>query len=170
MRRSLFERKISRGRPRGGGRYGASSSCGARSGTDALVGTIPGGVRIAPRSPSRRRYVQSVVPPDERIFVGNARYHSLVLNDVMFYFLAGPRSGTRYHELVPGVATTVEVQARIVQDLERHRVRYGVIRAGPGYVPSPGGGKTLDGFIQEKFARVETFGTYGVWRRRQERS
>lgn len=130
----------------------------------------PGGVRIAPRSPSRRRYVQSVVPPDERIFVGNARYHSLVLNDVMFYFLAGPRSGTRYHELVPGVATTVEVQARIVQDLERHRVRYVVIRAGPGYVPSPGGGKTLDGFIQEKFARVETFGTYGVWRRRQERS
>jgi len=104
------------------------------------------------------------VPPAERIFVGNARYDSLVLNDVTFCFLAGRRSGTRYHELVPCVATTVEVQARIVQDLERHRVRYVVIRADLGYVPSPGGGKTLDGFIQEKFARVETFGNYSVWR------
>lgn len=110
------------------------------------------------------------MPPAERIFVGNARYDSLVLNDVMFCFLAGRRSGMRYHEMVPGVATTVEVQARIVQGLERHRVRYGVIRADPGDVPSPEGGKTLDGFIQEKFATAETFGNYNVWRRRQERS
>jgi hypothetical protein len=93
-----------------------------------------------------------------------------VLNDVMFYFLAGRRSGTRYHELVPGVATTVEVQARLVQDLERHRVRYVVLRADPGYVPSLGGAGALDGFIEEKFARVETFGNYNVWRRRENRS
>ncbi|MGH7400391.1 MAG: hypothetical protein ACRELW_22950, partial [Candidatus Rokuibacteriota bacterium] len=152
---------------------------------DALVGTIRGPTGL-PLDPPRGahivagpgagpmqeaiRYVQSVVPSDERIFVGNARHDSLVLNDVMFYFLAGRRSGTRYHELVPGVATTAEVQARIVQDLERHRVRYVVLRADPGYVPSPEGAKGLDGFIREKFARVETFGNYSVWRRREERS
>ncbi|MGH7699556.1 MAG: hypothetical protein ACREMJ_03415 [Gemmatimonadales bacterium] len=116
------------------------------------------------------RYIQAVVPPDERVFVGNVRHDNLVLNDVMFYFLAGRRSGTRYHELVPGVATAAEVQARIVQDLERHRVRYVVLREDPGYVPSPEGAKALDGFIREKFARVETFGNYSVWRRREERS
>ena len=153
--------------------------------TDALVGTIlaaPGLPLDPPRgahivggpdaAPMRAaiRYVQSVVPPDARIFVGNARHDSLVLNDVMFYFLAGRRSGTRYHELVPGVATTVEVQARLVQDLERHRVRYVVLRADPGYVPSLGGAGTLDGFIEEKFARVETFGNYRVWRCREDRS
>ena len=151
--------------------------------TDALVGSLlgPSGLPLDPprgahivagldAAPMRAaiRYVQSVVPPEERIFVGNARHDSLVLNDVMFYFLAGRRSGTRYHELVPGVATTVEVQTRIVQDLERHRVRYVVLRADPGYVPSPAGARTLDAFIQERFARTETFGHYSIWRRREQ--
>jgi 4-amino-4-deoxy-L-arabinose transferase-like glycosyltransferase len=151
--------------------------------TDALVGTLlgPSGLPLDPprgahivagldAAPMQAaiRYVQSVVPPEERIFVGNARHDSLVLNDVMFYFLAGRRSGTRYHELVPGVATTVEVQTRIVQDLERHRVRYVVLRADPGYVPSPAGARTLDAFIQERFARTETFGHYSIWRRREQ--
>jgi hypothetical protein len=116
------------------------------------------------------RYVRAVVPPDEPIFVGNARHDNLVLNDVMFYVLAGRRSGTRYHELVPGVATTAEVQGRIVDDLERRRVRYVVLRADAGYVPSPEGATVLDRFIERKFVRVETFGSYSVWRRREDGS
>lgn len=111
------------------------------------------------------------MPPDERIFVGNTQHDNLVLNDVMFYFLAGRRSGTRYHELVPGVATTEEVQTRIVQDLKRHRVRYAVLRRDPGYAPSPeGGAETLDRFIRANFVRLEVFGNYSVWRKREERS
>jgi hypothetical protein len=152
--------------------------------TDALIGTIlgasglpldpPRGAHIVagPDAASMQaaiRYVQSVVPPGERIFVGNAQHDSLVLNDVMFYFLADRRSGTRYHELVPGVATTVAVQTRIVRDLEVHRVRYIVLRADPGYVPSIGGARTLDEFIQQQFAPIQTFGNYGVWRRRENR-
>jgi hypothetical protein len=116
------------------------------------------------------RYVRAVVPPAEPIFVGNARHDNLVLNDVMFYFLAGRRSGTRYHELVPGVATSAEVQGRIVDDLERRRVRYVVLRADAGYVPSPEGATVLDRFIERKFVRIETFGSYSVWRRREDGS
>lgn len=149
---------------------------------DALVETIRGpfglsldpprgthivtGPEVAPMQ-AAIRYVQAVVPPDERIFVGNAHHDQLVLNDVMFYFLAGRRSGTKYHELVPGVATTGEVQERIVHDLESHRVRYVVLRVEPGYVPSPAGGAdVLDRFIGEQFVRIEKFGNYSVWRRR----
>jgi 4-amino-4-deoxy-L-arabinose transferase-like glycosyltransferase len=114
------------------------------------------------------RYVRAAVPPDEPIFVGNARHDSLVLNDVMFYFLAERRSATKYHELVPGVATTAAIQTRIVQDLERRRVRYVVLRADPGYVPGAGA-DVLDRFIRERFVPLESFGAYGVWRRRDER-
>jgi hypothetical protein len=131
---------------------------------------IVAGPEVAPMQ-AAIRYVEAVVPPDERIFVGNAQHDSLVLNDVMFYFLAGRRSGTRYHELVPGVATTEKVQTRIVQDLERHRVRYAVLRTDPGYAPSlEGGAETLDRFIRGNFVRLEVFGNYSVWRRRDERS
>jgi hypothetical protein len=123
---------------------------------------------VGPEMASMRaaiRYVQAAVPPDERIFVGNDRHDSLVLSDVMFYFLADRRSGTRYHELVPGVVTSDEVQARIVRDLEGHRVGYVVLRRDPGYVARSDGGVLLDRFIREKFVRLEVFGSYSVWRR-----
>jgi 4-amino-4-deoxy-L-arabinose transferase-like glycosyltransferase len=152
---------------------------------DALTGVLGGPPRLALDPPrgahivagpevapmqAAIRYVEAVVPPDERIFVGNAQHDNLVLNDVMFYFLAGRRSGTRYHELVPGVATTAEVQTRIVRDLEGHRVRYAVLRTDPGYTPSPeGGAETLDRFIRGNFVRLEVFGNYSVWRKRDER-
>lgn len=150
---------------------------------DALVGTIRGpaglvldaprgahivaGPEMAPMQ-AAIRYVQAVVPPDERIFVGNTHHDQLVLNDVMFYFLAGRRSATKYHELVPGIATTEEVQGRIIHDLESHRVRYVVLRADQGYVPRPAGGaEVLDRFIRDRFVKIETFGEYSVWRRRE---
>ena len=114
------------------------------------------------------RYVRAVVPPDERLFVGNTHHDSLVLNDVMFYFLASRRSATRYHELAPGVATTAEAQALIVQELARYRVRHVVLREDPGYVPARAGGtRVLDDFLREKFEPVEAFGNYHVWRRRE---
>jgi len=149
---------------------------------DALAALIPGRpglgldgprgahITVGPEMASMQaaiRYVQAVVPRDERIFVGNAHHDSLVLNDVMFYFLAGRRSATKYHELVPGVATTAAVQRAIVQDLERHRVRHLVLRADPGYVRNPAGATILDQFIRERFEEVEEFGRYGVWRRRE---
>jgi len=150
---------------------------------DALVGSIRGpaglvldpsrgahivtGPEVAPMQ-AAIRFVQVVVPADERIFVGNAHHDQLVLNDVMFYFLANRRSATKYHELVPGIATTEEVQGRIVHDLESHRVRYVVLREDPGYVPRPAGGaEVLDRFIGGRFVRIETFGNYSVWRRRE---
>ena len=76
--------------------------------TDALVGTILGapGLPLDPprgahivggpdAAPMRAaiRYVQSVVPPNARIFVGNARHDSLVLNEVMVYFLPAAGAG-----------------------------------------------------------------------------
>ncbi len=149
---------------------------------DALLGVARGttGIRLDPPRGAQIvagleaapmlaaiRYVREIVPPDERIFVGNAHHDQLVLNDVMFYFLADRSSGTRYHELAPGVATTAEVQTRIVQDLERRRVRCVVLRADPGYVSRPDrGAHLLDRFIQETYEPTRAFGTYAVWRRR----
>ena len=174
------------GGPRGGGgvehrlRLGRLHGQGGRAGGDdvgiaGLTLDPPRGAHIvtgpeAAVMQAAIRYVEGIVPPADRIFVGNAQHDNLVLNDVMFYFLAGRRSGTRYHELVPGVATTAEVQTRIVQDLETHRVRYVVLRADPGYAPSSeGGAEVLDRFIRAKFVTLEVFGNYSVWRKREER-
>jgi len=45
-----------------------------------------------------------------------------------------------------------------------------VLRADPGYAPSPAGGaEGLDRFIRERFVRLETFQNYSVWRRREAR-
>ena len=65
--------------------------------------------------------------------------------------------------------------AQMIHNLVSNAVKYGkgkpievVLRADPGYVPSPAGARTLDAFIQERFARTETFGHYSIWRRREQ--
>ncbi|HEY7436450.1 MAG TPA: hypothetical protein VIE41_15020 [Methylomirabilota bacterium] len=128
-----------------------------------------GGIIAGPEYAALRatvRYVQTVVPPGERIFVGNEYHDSIVLNDMLFYFLADRHSATRYHELAPGVATTEPIQLEIIRDIERRGVRHIVLRRNPGYQPDPHGSPRLDRFIRDHFSVVQTFGHYTVWERR----
>ncbi len=127
--------------------------------------------------PERERYeealahVRDVVPPGERIFVGNGRHDRIYINDVMFYFLSGRGSATRYHELHPGLATTAGVQREIVRELEAHRVGH-VVLNDRSHPPEPNassrssGVHLLDEYLRREFVPVRTFGTHAVWRRR----
>jgi len=118
------------------------------------------------------REVQAVVPAGEPIFVGNARHDRIVLNDVMFYFLAERPSATRYHELHPGVATRHDVQLEIAGELERRRVRWVVLRRDRRVEPggelfnTPEGAHELDRYIRATFVPVRELGSYSLWQRR----
>jgi hypothetical protein len=69
-------------------------------------------------------YIQQRTKPDERIFVGNLRHDRIVMNDIMFYFLSERHSVTMYHELHPGLATTEDIQKKIVNEIKQSNIRY----------------------------------------------
>jgi hypothetical protein len=180
---------------RGGRRVAAVAAATAAllAGADAyLVGPLQGLVRISaaggpatPRYDLERargisriaeqeqaiRYVREHTTGADRIFVGNSRHDRLVMNDISFYFLAGRHAATRYHDLCPGVATTLPVQREIVSDLERHGVEYVVLsNAWHDYVEPNASGRSsgvtfLDDYIRSRFRPVAQFGRYLVARR-----
>jgi hypothetical protein len=113
--------------------------------------------------------VQGLVPPGERIFVGHGRHDRVFLTDVLFYFVSGRDSATRYFSLEPGVATTEAVQREIVQELVRHRVRIIVLYAPvtPFIEPNESGRSSgvtvLDDYIRSAYRKGWVAGEYSVW-------
>jgi MFS family permease len=113
--------------------------------------------------------VRNVTAPDEPIFVGNHRHDLILFNDAAFYFLAGRPCPTAYHELHPGVATTLGVQQTIARDIERQGVKWIVLAEWPA--PSEpndsavsSGVRYLDRWIRARYRPVAAFGNYSVWR------
>jgi hypothetical protein len=129
---------------------------------------------ISPAYDRAIAYVQLVVPPGEAIFVGNRRHDRILVNDVLFYFLAARASATRYHDMHPGVATTARVQEEIVRDLERKGVTCVILWDAPqplammtdAGVPEPEGSTRLDQYIAEHFTPGPRFDAYQVWQRK----
>ncbi|HET8578328.1 MAG TPA: hypothetical protein VFO18_14620 [Methylomirabilota bacterium] len=113
--------------------------------------------------------VQGLVPPGERIFVGHGRHDRIFLTDVLFYFVSGRDSATRYFSLEPGVATTEAVQQEIVQELARHRVRIIVLYSplNPFIEPNESGRSSgvtvLDDYIRSTYRKGWVSGEYSVW-------
>ncbi len=116
-------------------------------------------------------YVQTRTARDERIYVGLPRHDQIFTNDIMFYFLANRQSATKYHVLVPGVATTLPIQSQIIADIRKHNIRYVVLFAGADSIGEPNessvssGVTVLDDFIRRDYRIVQKFGDYSIWLR-----
>lgn len=127
-----------------------------------------GGVRweTGPTYDATIHYVRARTAPGEKIFVGNERHDRINVNDALFYFLAERHSATKYHELHPGLATTTAIQARIIADLEKHAVRWIILRRSDDFdEKSPREMGELDAFIRRHFRPIVMFGRYTVWNR-----
>lgn len=117
-------------------------------------------------------YITRNTRPDEHIFVGTGRHDKIFVNDVAFYFLANRAPGTKWYHYDPGVQTSYEVQARMVDDLIRAEVRYVVIsrmfdqQVEPNESSKSSGVVLLDQHIETHYQRVETFGFYTVLAKR----
>jgi hypothetical protein len=130
-----------------------------------------GGVALEPDQVATVRSVQALIGPREYLFVGAGRHDRVWANDALFYFLAGRRYATAYHNLLPGLVTREDVQQDIVSEL---RVR------GPGCVvlctkydgPAEpngsrrAGSRVLDDYIRHAYVLSGTTAGYQIWRRR----
>jgi len=128
-----------------------------------------GSIGVNPFQAQAIYYIQSVTFPWERIFVGSHRHDQIYNSDVIFYFLSERNCATRYHELSPGSATSREVQAAIIDDLQRNHVRYIVILSRVpirGVTNEPVPVRLLDEFIKVNYQQFEKFGDWFVLKRR----
>jgi hypothetical protein len=113
-------------------------------------------------------FIKNHTGKSERIFVCNNINDKSYITDVMFYFLAERLPGTRYHELHPGVSTTLPVQKELIKDLEKNDVKYIVIFKGypninePNLSSKSSGVKLLDNYIEDNFSTVKRFGIYEI--------
>lgn len=118
------------------------------------------------------KYINLFVPHSEKIYVGNRRHDLILANDISFYFLSAHQSVTRYSELYPGVATTLDVQQSIVHDIEVNNTKWIVLvdyilSDEPNASSISSGVRYLDDFLQSNFKPVEKFGDYQILQRIQ---
>lgn len=114
------------------------------------------------------RFIRQNTKPSDRIFVGTIRHDKIVVNDVAFYFLADRVPGTKWYHYDPGVQTSLDVQSRMVDDLNRAEVRYVVLsrlfdqQVEPNDSSKSSGVFLLDQYIEKHYERVQDFGFYSV--------
>lgn len=128
-------------------------------------------VLVSPDQVAAVEFIQARVPEDEKIFVGNLRHDRIFISDVMFYFLSGRHSGTKFHELHPGLTTTAGIQRQIIDDLIDNSVVYVVLYEAPDSgEPNKSSESShvtlLDDFLAEEFEEVAQFGKYRVRKKR----
>jgi hypothetical protein len=127
---------------------------------------------IAKLSPDYSRvatYLRAHTQPDERIFVGLDRHDKILLNPVALYFAVGRLPGTHWHHFDPGLQTRADIQAAIISDLQRNRVRWVVRDASFDKVDEPNGsahssGVTLlDRYLDANYREVAASGEVAIW-------
>jgi len=127
-------------------------------------------VWIDPDQEQAIEFIQAHTQANEPIFVGNQRHDRIFVSDVGFYYLADRPSATRYHELHPGVATTLPVQTEIAHELERKDVKWIVLvriwdSTEPNGSALSSGVYYLDDFLHSHYTPVVDFGIYQLCRK-----
>ncbi|MDO8972100.1 MAG: hypothetical protein Q7U74_15505, partial [Saprospiraceae bacterium] len=131
---------------------------------------IAGCVSLGKDQEKAAEYIQSNTQPSEPIFVGNQKHDRIFVSDIGFYYLAGRQSGTRYHELYPGVATTLAVQMEIASEIGLKDVKWVVlVKIGDSNEPNgsalSSGVTYLDDYLRRYYRRVTQFGNYQIYKK-----
>jgi len=110
--------------------------------------------------------------PDGPILVAAPRHDRVHTNAVILYFLSGRPSGTYFHDMIPGLTTTHQVQEHIVKDLARNHVQTVVVWKAP--LPDEpnrsrvsSGVFVLDDYLRSEFAPVRQTANYDIFVRRE---
>jgi hypothetical protein len=115
----------------------------------------------------------------QELFAGMHRHDVIVASDTMIYFILDRPSATRYHELHPAIADTAPIQNEIINDLQRKNVSLIILKRmfsdkvldrvkEKFLINLPQIGATeLDEFIRENFTKIEQFGSYAVWKKKE---
>jgi hypothetical protein len=130
------------------------------------------GARLPPDAACAAELVMSRTAVGEPIFVAAGRHDKIAANRVELYFASGRRPGTHWYQFDPGLQTRADVQAQIISDLQRNRVRW-VIRdtsydatLEPNRSAESSGVRLLDQHLAANYTPVAAFGTMSVWNAR----
>ncbi|MDA3843582.1 MAG: hypothetical protein PF588_04325 [Candidatus Kapabacteria bacterium] len=114
-------------------------------------------------------FIQSEIPEADKIYVGNYSHDRILLNDIMIYYISCMVSGTKYHELHPGVSTTETVQKEMIEEFKNNSVEYIVLCDNSEFLePNKSSISSevylLDEFISENYSEIKSFGSYKILR------
>jgi len=128
---------------------------------------IAGCVSLGKDEEQAAAFIQANTQPSDLIFVGNQKHDRIFVNDIGLYYLADRLSGTRYHELYPGVATTLPVQTEIASEISANQVKWVVLvkiwdSNEPNGSALSSGVTYLDDYLRANFVPVAEFGIYQI--------
>ena len=131
---------------------------------------IAGCVSLGKDEEQAAEFLQANTLPSEPIFVGNQKHDRIFINDIGLYYLAGRESGTRYHELYPGVATTLPVQTEIALEIGLKDVKWiALVKIWDSNEPNKSalssGVTYLDDYLRSHYLPVTEFGNYQILKR-----
>jgi hypothetical protein len=111
------------------------------------------------------------IPDGRPILVASTRHDRVYVNALAVYVLAHRPSATFFHDFIPGITTTREVQERIVADLRRHDVRTVLVWKSrlpeePNLSREPSGVTVLDDYLRSEYAPAKQTLSYDLLRRR----
>jgi hypothetical protein len=113
-------------------------------------------------------YVGAHTASEETIYVGSTRHDIAFENDVVLYFLTGRRAATKWHDLHPGVETTLKIQEEMIADFEARRPALIILNQRWILVREPNRSAVssavtmLDEWIRAHYAQVYATGTFIV--------
>jgi hypothetical protein len=105
------------------------------------------------------------------LFVASQQHDRVYINALILYVLAKRPAGTYFHDFIPGVTTTREVQERIVTDLNMNHVRTVFVWRN-GFREEPNRSRlssrvfVLDDYLRTEFVRVRETKDYEIFTRR----
>jgi hypothetical protein len=124
-------------------------------------------------------FIDSRVPPGERIYVGLHRHDTVVIGDGKMYFILDRLNATRQDQLHPAIVDTAKIQREMIRDLQQHAVEYLVIRhvfddetldrlreKWKETLPESGATE-LDTYLGKHYQKLESSGQYEIWGRRR---
>jgi hypothetical protein len=133
------------------------------------TGPASGIAKLLPDYARVATYLGAHSHADERILVGLDRHDKIFANPIGLYFAAGRLPGTHWHEFNPGIQTRADIQAAMVEELQRNKVRWVVRDATFDDVVEPNasalssGVTVLDRYLDENYRPVASSGKVAIW-------
>jgi hypothetical protein len=117
-------------------------------------------------------YLSAHTKPSERIFIGLSRHDRILSNDLLTYFVSDRLPATRWAHFDPDLQTRADIQAQMVQELDRQAVRYVVLESQYDSQVQPWNDSSksssitlLDDYIRRNYSQLEEFGPISIWLR-----
>ena len=122
-----------------------------------------------PDEAAAMRFVLSVSPPTEPVFVSIAHHSLGFVNDLRFYWLSDKPIVLR-HASLDAATLDAPGQAGIIADLKARRIRYAVLEDTQFYGTETGyvGSTMLDEYLASHYQAMASFGRFGIFRRKEE--